>query len=177
MRPRLLQLLTGSLAGRRRSAPGFPAGTGPEPARRRRPNGQALAEFALIIPVFMAILGGIIQYGLILWGENTVTQIVRETGRWEAAQQTCSNSAAVITTANSVAGASDLIGYTANSWTATQVSVTFTACPPVPTTLTNGTAAYVTIAITTKVPVFFPLVPGNGQISSSAQFRIEPAPQ
>jgi len=151
-----------------------------------RRRGQALVEFAVVLPVFMALLGGTMQFGLILWGENTLTQIVRDTGRWEAAEQSCSNSAAVIATANAVAAKSTLLGYTANSWTASQVSVTWTGitptnpCPPTSIIDASGNPTppiYATITITTTVPVFFPVIPGMGHIASTAQFQIEPAPQ
>ena len=50
---------------------------------RRRSRGQSLAEFALVFPILMIILGGIIQFGIIFWAQNTLTQVARDTGRWE----------------------------------------------------------------------------------------------
>src|SRR6476646_5456302 len=46
---------------------GMPDSKGPSRSRRwvvRRWRGQALVEFALVIPVFMLILGGVIQFGI-----------------------------------------------------------------------------------------------------------------
>jgi Flp pilus assembly protein TadG len=140
----------------------------------------------VVLPVFMALLGGTVQFGLILWGQNTLTQIVRDTGRWEAAELSCSNTAAVIATANTVAAKSSLIGYTPGSWTGAQVTVTWSGitgsnpCPPTSIIDSSGNPIppiYATITITTTVPVFFPVVPGIGHISSTAQYQIEPAPQ
>ena len=37
----------------------------------------------------MLILGGIIQFGIIFWGQNTLTQVARDTGRWASTQVTC----------------------------------------------------------------------------------------
>jgi hypothetical protein len=34
----------------------------------------------------------------------------------------------------------------------------------------------VTITLHHQVPVFFPWVPGNGNLTTSAQFRMEPVP-
>jgi uncharacterized protein (UPF0333 family) len=151
---------------------------------RPRTRGQSLAEFALVFPVLMLVIGGIVQFGIIFWAQNTLTQVVRDTGRWAATQQDCSNATAVIATANSIAGQSSLIGYTAGSWTATNVTVVWpptdgpdpgSAPDPCPPT-NNQELGWVQISITHTVPIFFPFVPGNGVISTSAQFRMEPRP-
>jgi Flp pilus assembly protein TadG len=140
--------------------------------KRQRQTGQSLAEFAIVFPVLFLIIAGIVQFGIIFWGQNTLNQVARDTGRWAATLQTC-DPGAVVTTANSIAGTSSLIGYTAGSWDATEVVVTFTSpCPP----NDNTQVAWVNITIQHSVPVFFPLVPGNGLISTSTQFRMEPAP-
>jgi Flp pilus assembly protein TadG len=44
---------------------------------RQRSRGQSLAEFALVFPILMLIIGGIIQFGVIFWGQNTLTQVAR----------------------------------------------------------------------------------------------------
>jgi hypothetical protein len=157
-------------------------GQGPsdrEPRSQR--SGQALAEFAIAFPVLFLIVAGIIQFGIIFWGQNTLNQVVRDTGRWAATLQVCDSGAEddVIDTANAVAGASSLIGYppVSGPWDATDVDVLFIFTPPDPCPPSvNTEVAWVSITIRHSVPVFFPLVPGNGQISSSTQFRMEPAP-
>ncbi len=95
----------------------------------RRGRGQSVAEFALVLPVLVAIIGGIIQFGLIFWAQNTLTQVVRDTGRWAATQQyggsqpstnscaTAANANAVAAEADAVAASSSLLGYT-GQWTA-----------------------------------------------------------
>ena len=140
------------------------------PPERRRSRGQALAEFAIVVPVFMLIVGGIIQFGIIFWGQNTLTQIARDTGRWASSQTTCPTTASVQSTADAIAGSSSLIGYPA-SGIGLAVSTTG-SCPPA----NNQQVGYVTIALTHNVPIFFPWIPGNGTISTSAQFRLEPTP-
>jgi len=141
---------------------------------RHRSRGQSLAEFAIVFPVLMLIIGGIIQFGVIFWGQNTLTQIARDTGRWASTQVTCPTSTSVVPTANSIASQSSLIGYTPGSWTTANVQAALTG-DPCPVT-TNAQVAYVTITITHQVPIFFPFVPGNGNLSTTAQFRMEPNP-
>ena len=31
----------------------------------------------IVVPVFMLFLGGVVQFGMIFWGQNTINQIVR----------------------------------------------------------------------------------------------------
>jgi Flp pilus assembly protein TadG len=144
--------------------------------RRRRSRGQSLAEFAIVFPVLMLIVGGILQFGIIFWGQNTLTQIARDTGRWAATQLDCTSTGAVLTTANTIANNSSLIGKN-GAWTGANVEVTWTTvtgpvCPPI----NNRGVAYVTITLHHTVPIFFPFVPGNGNLTTSAQFRVEPKP-
>lgn len=143
---------------------------------RHRSRGQTLAEFALVFPVLMLILGGIIQFGIIFWGQNTLTQVVRDTGRWAASQQDCSAAEVtqIINTANQIALRSSLIGYSTNQWTGSNVTVSWTTAPPLCPPTSNQQTSFVTVTITHRVPIFFPFVPGDGNLSSSTQFRMEP---
>jgi hypothetical protein len=140
-------------------------------AGERRSRGQSLAEFAIVFPVLMLILGGIIQFGIIFWGQNTLTQVARDTGRWAASQTTCPTVATVTPIANSIAGSSSLIGYP-SSGLGVSVLMSGDPCP----VADNSKVAYVTINLSHQVPIFFPFVPGNGNLTTSAQFRMEPAP-
>jgi hypothetical protein len=169
--------------------------------RRRRSRGQSLAEFAIVFPILMLILGGIIQFGLIFWAQNTLTQVVRDAGRWAATQQVpgCNTIGTLAATADSIAKSSSLIGYTAGQWnngtlqtyadntplpasppSATGLEAVWSqdplappqSCPPTD----NKGVWYVTIRGASRAPVFFPWIPGNGDLSSTAQFRMEPTP-
>lgn len=155
---------------------------------RDRSRGQALVEFAIILPVFVLLLAGVVQFGILFWAQNTLTQVARDTGRWASTQAPptgCSNAAGVVATANSLAASSGLIGYTSGSWSPANVRVTWRVdggsvitaganrnCPP----KTNQTAAWVKVVIEHDAPVFFPreFVPGDGHLTSSAEFRMEP---
>ena len=154
-----------------------------------RPRGQALVEFAIVVPIMLAIVGGIVQFGVIFWAQNTLTQVVRDTGRWEASQQTqCDLSGdAVAERANTIAQNASLIGYPPvglpGGWSTATVYPTSprppegvevawpipspppvlqpSECPPT----SNATAWFVTIRLSHVVPVFFPgfqYLPGIG---------------
>ena len=53
-------------------------------SRRRRPRsrGQALVEFAVVLPVFLLILAGVIDFGLGLYSQMTVINAAREGARY-----------------------------------------------------------------------------------------------
>lgn len=150
------------------------------PGRSRKHRGQSLAEFAIVFPVMFLIVAAIIQFGLIFWSQNTLTQVARDTGRWAATQQVnpCSTGAgAVVTAANEIAADSSLFGYTAGSWTSgTNVNVTWTpdpttlACPPTG----NQEVAFVRIQLTHRIPLFFPWLPVSDTLSTTTEFRMEP---
>lgn len=146
----------------------------------RATRGQSIAEFALIVPLLFLLLAGIIQFGLVFWAQNTLTQVARDTGRWAATQLDCdpvTGTPPIVATANSVAAQSSLLGYATGAWTSpTNVVVNWTTasgtCPPVD----NQEVSFVTISLTHKVPVFFPLIPFDGTLRTTTQFRMEPTP-
>ena len=45
------------------------------------PRGQALVEFALVLGLFMLVVGALIQFAMILWSQNTINQVARDTAR------------------------------------------------------------------------------------------------
>jgi len=55
---------------------------------RRRPKqrGQALVEFALVIPIFVLLLFGLLDVGRLVYVNNAVAQGAREGARWGAVQ-------------------------------------------------------------------------------------------
>lgn len=138
--------------------------------RRDRLRGQALVEFALIVPAFMLILGAVIQFGIWFWDQNTLNQIVRDAGRYAATVMDCSSAsnAAIVTKTQQLEAQTPFAG------TFGAVTVTLPAagsvgpCPPA----TNIDVVWVTIKADATVPVFFPLL--NGAISSAATYRMEP---
>ena len=149
----------------------------PRPSQRTTETGQSLAEFAIVFPVFMLLLGAVLQFGIILWSLNSLNQVARDTGRWAATQIDCTagvGGAAIIAKSNEVAAQSSLLGYATGSWTSSNVTVSWTGTPCPPTN--NSQTAWVRITIRHAVPVFFPWIPANGNISSTTEYRMEPRP-
>jgi hypothetical protein len=50
----------------------------------RRPKGQALAEFALVFPIAMSVIFGIIVFGLWVFYQQQLTNVAREGARYAA---------------------------------------------------------------------------------------------
>ena len=148
----------------------------------RRPRGQALVEFALVAPIVIVVIAAIIQFGMVFWAQNTLTQVVRDTGRWAATHQDCSTAKAVTDQAQAIAASSSLIGYSNTNFAPT-VTWDSATCPK-----DNKTVNYVHVTATERVPTFFPgmeYLPLLGTcdatgchitLSSTAQFRMEPKP-
>jgi len=152
-----------------------------------------------VLPVFLLILGGVIQFAVILWGTNSLNQTARDLGRWAATQQTnpCSsiNATTFTAQADQIARSSTLIGYTAGEWNTANyvphaentslpaspaaskgIETLWTGSPGTCPPADNSAAWFVTIRVSHVVPIFFPFVPGNGSISTTTQFRMEPTP-
>jgi Flp pilus assembly protein TadG len=136
--------------------------------RRQDEHGQALVEFALIFPILMLLLGGMIQFGMIFWGQNTLNQLVRDTGRFAA---TLDCTPAAETAAETKFG--DLLTSTGGPWRNAISTVTYSSatCP-----VDNSTAVFVNVTASYDAPVFFPLLPGNGHLTAVTDFRVEPVP-
>jgi Flp pilus assembly protein TadG len=157
-------------------------------------RGQSLVEFAIVAPIVIAVIGAIIQFGIVFWAQNTLTQVVRDTGRWAATQSDCLATVPIVDQANAIAANSSLFGYGASTFrsgvtvafskdTHTLTDGTTATCPP----KTNESVDYVSVTITHQVPTFFPgmqYLPALGTcdpnchitLSSTAQFRLEPKP-
>ena len=137
--------------------------------RRSTSRGQSLVEFALLFPVFMLLLGGMIQLGIILWGQNTLNQVVRDTGRF-AATRDCTATGGK---AQSEAMFTTILASAGGPWTSPSVTVTYSSstCP-----VDNTGDVSVKVTGSVQAPVFFPVVPGNGVLTSVTDFRVEPRP-
>ena len=147
----------------------------------RRRSGQALAEFAIVGSVFFLLVGAIIQFGLLMWSANTLTQVGRDTARWAVTQSTspCDSTAnrnALAAQADLFAQQWKLLGHTAGTWTyagtigslsGPGVAADWPIPPPV-----GGTPLYATdcppsnsglvwsvrVRINQPVPIFFPFL-------------------
>src|SRR5688572_22959072 len=54
------------------------------PRLTRRTTGQALAEFALVFPMAMVVIFGIIVFGLYVFYQQQLTNVAREAARFAA---------------------------------------------------------------------------------------------
>ena len=145
-----------------------------------------MVEFALVLPILVLIVLGIMQFGLLFWGQITLTQVARDTGRWAATQQACvqgsgSGQADVIGEARQIASSSNLYGYGGASDPDLTVSPTWsggTPCPPE----NNGTVEWVYIDMTYRIDVFLPLIAESctptcqRTLTTNVQYRMEPEP-
>ena len=143
-------------------------------------SGQALAEFALVGSVFFLLITAIIQFGLIMWSANTVTQVARDTARWAVTQSTtpCESAAnrnAVGAQADRFAQQWRLLGYRPGTWT-TAGTIASLSGPgvaadwPIPTVAAGGAPLFATdcppsnssvawsirVRVNHPVPIFFP---------------------
>lgn len=59
--------------------------------RLRPRRGQALVEFALVLPVFLLVLMGILDLGRAVYYSSTLSNTARETARRGIVDQTCAN--------------------------------------------------------------------------------------
>jgi Flp pilus assembly protein TadG len=90
-------------------------------------------EFALMLPILLMLVGGIIQYGVIFATKHALIQVGRDTGRWAATQTVdaagnplfaCKDLATdsppqPVTQADLIAQQSSLMGYALGDWAAT----------------------------------------------------------
>jgi hypothetical protein len=162
-----------------------------------------MVEFALTVGLFMLVIGGLIQFAMILWSQNTINQVARDTARWAVTQSTspCDPDMrpGVRDTANALAAQWSLLGH--SSWGSApkvedvgpsgvgvdwdyvdppeDISQIFASdCPP----SDNRVPWVVTVRVNHTVPLFMPGLqfiasdcgaPGFC-ISSTAELRMEP---
>jgi Flp pilus assembly protein TadG len=163
-------------------------------------RGQALVEFGLVIGLFMLVIGGIVQFGIILWSQNTITEVSRDTARYAVTLSDSPCDAAttrtkVATAANQLAREASLVSYSTGMWaTAPGISAlgpegigvdwqspdsTFPIdCPP----SDNLTVWTVRVQINHVVPIFLPglqfIAPPCGVdgfcLTTETELRMEP---
>jgi Flp pilus assembly protein TadG len=59
---------------------------------RRRQRGQSLVEFSIVLPLFMFMLMGIVDFGRVIWAQNSLAAAAREAARFaivHGAEATC----------------------------------------------------------------------------------------
>jgi Flp pilus assembly protein TadG len=163
-------------------------------------RGQAMVEFGLVIGLFMLVIGGILQFGVILWSQNTITEVARDTARYAVTLPDSPCNAGitrgmVATAANQLAREASLIGYANGQWSSAPSATALgpegigvdwqspdssfdTDCPP----SDNLTVWTVRVQINHVVPIFLPglqiIAPPCGAngfcLTTETELRMEP---
>lgn len=130
----------------------------------RRRRGANAIEFALVMPLFLAMLAGLVDYGWYFWREARLINGIREAVRAGGMQSQLENEAsgacsscvsmASTMTQNALTG----LGYKSNALTPKLERVPATGSPCVYTLKVDGTVAHTR---------FFPIVPGPSAIKIS----------
>jgi Flp pilus assembly protein TadG len=162
-------------------------------------RGQALVEFALVIGLFMLVVGGLVQFGLILWSQNAINDIARDTARWAVTQSAspCDSSTSrdgVTTTANQLARGASLVNYASGMWSPApplsllgdegvgvdwQGDTAFASdCPPSDSTKVWTVRVRVNHVVPIVIPGLQVIAPSCGSpgfcLSSTTELRMEP---
>jgi Flp pilus assembly protein TadG len=82
--------------------------------RRHRTRGQALVEFALVLPIFILLLAGMLDFGAALYSRMTVINAAREGARAAVTAPLKSDIPSLVSTAVSNASNGLTIGATAS---------------------------------------------------------------
>ncbi len=136
--------------------------------RRQRERGSVAVEFALIFPVVVLVIFGIIQYGYQYWAMSQASAIAREVARLAIVntQWSCGETWGVRQARSANIGA-----------TAPTVTRTFPGGggPGASGVVPEGTRIRVTVQLQSLDLGFLP-VPADGKIVESADARVEYAP-
>jgi Flp pilus assembly protein TadG len=96
-------------------------------SQRRRQNGQDVVEFAVILPLLLIILLGIMEFGIIIFSYNTIASAAREGARVSVISDATEDDIveAVINLAPGLALTRDNITITPGGANSTQVQVQY----------------------------------------------------
>ena len=134
---------------------------------RKREDGQSALEFALILPILLIVVCGIIDFGWLLFNQLAVSNTARESARFAVVNASTTTGTALIT-AKANAVAPDTIKQNMT------VTVTFSDT-------NTPVRGYVTVKITTRIKVLTPVLgifSTNQQrtLSSKVTMKCECAP-
>ncbi len=133
---------------------------------KRDEKGQSLVEFALVLPVLLLLVLGLIQFGIIFSSQIAITNAAREGAR--VASVGASNTQVITRINNSIGGHIFLPELTSSN-----IQIT----PPSPVVGNEITVEIVNVPLTLIVPVPDVFVPGDTiNLSGKASMRLEKAP-
>lgn len=132
--------------------------------RRAGERGQAIAEFAIVIPMLFIMIVGLIDVGRMVYINNALAQGAREGARFGAVQGRSSTSAGLISVADEVRGRMTAVPNPAVSVTCDRIITTTTEC---------GTGDVLNVRVDTSVAPMTPII-GDliGPLSFSAVARM-----
>ena len=129
--------------------------------RRHRQDGQALVEFAILLPVLLLLLLGIIQFGVSFNNYIQVTSAARKGARKASVSRTLGSSAATTAARTAAKNAAPNLGLTDS-----QITVTATGA------WAQGTDVKVTVKYPYAINILGRVV-SSGNLTSSSTFRVE----
>jgi len=139
--------------------------TGTSRRLRRRGRGQSLVEFAVVLPVFLLILAGLLDFGLGLYSQMTIINAAREGARLGVVDP--SNVAGINSRVQAMAAGLDL----------SQLTVSTTCLDPgnaVKACSSTATGDSVKVKVDYTYRMIWPLAFGTQlNLSSTVQMRIE----
>ncbi len=121
---------------------------------RPRSGGQALAEFALVLPIFLLIFFAIVQFGVLLAAHIGLTNAVREVARYGSTVPTTDGSP--MASVDAYLTDTALPGYVA-TYSASNVSATAVSYCRYQDT-SGAYSVRLTVSVTYDHPLFVPLV-------------------
>jgi Flp pilus assembly protein TadG len=127
--------------------------------RKSSDSGQAIVEFALILPVLLLIVLGIIQFGRLYSNDETITNATRAGARVAAVSRTASDP---------VGATIQAVKNAAPNLDPSQVTVTVTPAPP----WQPGSSVTVTATYPYSIDLLG-MVVKSGTLSSSTTERVE----
>lgn len=144
-------------------------GRRPGHRNRHRSRGQSLVEFAMVLPIFMLILSGILDFGFLLYSRMTVINAAREGARaavMVADYTTIPDVASAAATSSAAGGGLTVSGVDVTCYLPS--STTEIQCA----NATTGDVASVKVSYT--YTTFFPLLFGTSfDLTSTVQMVIE----
>jgi Flp pilus assembly protein TadG len=153
--------------------PGLPGasghgGTRPRAGTRNRGQGQSLVEFAVVLPVFLLILAGILDFGLGLYSQMTIINASREGARLGVVEP------------GNVAGIQDRVEAMSAGLDLSQLNVTISCERPSGSSFVSCSSPQwqsgdaVVVQVDYDYRMLWPLALGNSlDLSSTVRMRIE----
>lgn len=144
------------------------------PYRDRR--GTAALEFALVMPVLLLLLGGLVEFGWAVWSDSALCNAVSQASYYGFLTGSGVSTSSLVAIAEKASALSDV---TATASTPACYCASGTPATPSPATscttaCADGTypGTYTTIVAQYSVPTFLPLFP-SPTITESAMVRLK----